>query len=447
MTRPKTAPTDPIHPLETRRLLADFASLAGTTLTLAGTGGADTFNLLERSGKLRVIRNGVEVRFNANAVKTIVANLNGGDDSFVMNSALTQIAKVFGGDGNDTITTARGNDRIEGGDGDDIIYCGYGDDRTYGGNGYDTLTYEGDQTGVSARSSVTTEGTEPYVDFHEVVSGDVRRAVEYDRHYEIERLEGSDVADALRITVSYQYLFWDDDHRRYELDGGRGDDYLYYLSPDVSSGHLQGGDGDDVIEASAYFSSLPVVEPGPGIDTFQLAATAFPITFVFPDDLENLTCPMGFEGTLTGNEQNNLIRVRSGSRRNSLFVNGLGGNDQIAMELKGFYGAFDSIFGGDGDDLISLQSLDEIDAPLRAIVRAGNGRDTVNGSHGNDTIYGDAGNDLIFGGDGADRLYGGDGNDTLDGQSGRDFLYGGTGNDRAKKQSTDRVVDSIELLT
>jgi Ca2+-binding RTX toxin-like protein len=85
--------------------------------------------------------------------------------------------------------------------------------------------------------------------------------------------------------------------------------------------------------------------------------------------------------------------------------------------------------------------------PLRTLILAGLGNDTVMGGQQADTIVCGAGNDYvdagggddlvrgitgqntILGGDGNDRLYGGFGSDLLEGGPGNDILLGGPGND------------------
>ncbi|MEQ1859298.1 MAG: FG-GAP-like repeat-containing protein [Chthoniobacteraceae bacterium] len=89
-----------------------------------------------------------------------------------------------------------------------------------------------------------------------------------------------------------------------------------------------------------------------------------------------------------------------------------------------------------GDDSINLSTLP---APTVAIVRGGDGNDTIIGSPQADTLYGGAGNDVLVGGAGVDSQYGEDGNDifgnptlTPDGvadDAGNDFNFGGPGFD------------------
>jgi Ca2+-binding RTX toxin-like protein len=447
----------PIQHLEPRRLFANFATLNAGTLTLTGTSYNDSFILLERSGKLRVIRDGAEVRFAASAVAKVIATLDAGNDSFVMNSALMLPATVFGGDGDDTIATSAGADRIEGGNGEDWIYCGYGNDRVYGGKEYDTLSYQGDRVGISVTNTVKTEEVDPLptISFDEFLSGNVIRVDERDRHGEIERIEGTDVPDSMKLSVFFHFYYWETERRRFELDGGDGDDSIAYKSPDpVAAAKLIGGEGNDLF-ASDTFDSTPLLDAGRGTDTYRRNSNHPTLAFTMPSHLENLVIPNGFDGEVTGNDLANDIRIQATSEPLRAKIDARDGDDRLFVQSPSSSRVENNtILGGDGDDRIEYYSFAyptipsfSLGAPAQpALIRGGAGNDTIVGTDSNETLYGDAGDDLIYGGGGADRFYGGDGNDTLDGQGGRDFIYGGSGTDRGRKQSSDRAFDSIELL-
>ena len=98
-------------------------------------------------------------------------------------------------------------------------------------------------------------------------------------------------------------------------------------------------------------------------------------------------------------------------------ISGLGGNDTICGDSdEGFGEAGDTLFGGDGNDLLIGSKL------------------SVN------ILYGDAGNDTLKGGNYRDTLFGGAGNDILDGGGGQDALVGGVGNDVLKGGSNSNDV-------
>src|SRR5262245_27651509 len=88
----------------------------------------------------------------------------------------------------------------------------------------------------------------------------------------------------------------------------------------------------------------------------------------------------------------------------TLFVNGLGGNDKITSTLAA--------------------------AAIRVTLDGGAGNDTVTGGALSDQIFGNLDNDSVLGGAGNDTLSGGDGNDTLTGGKGDDQLLGELGDDR-----------------
>ena len=88
--------------------------------------------------------------------------------------------------------------------------------------------------------------------------------------------------------------------------------------------------------------------------------------------------------------------------------------------------ANDTVYGGDGDDVIATQ--DE-DPQFGDQLYGDAGNDTISGANTNDQLYGGTGNDQLSGGGNTDTLDGGEGNDALDGGAGNDLLYGGDGDD------------------
>ena len=87
----------------------------------------------------------------------------------------------------------------------------------------------------------------------------------------------------------------------------------------------------------------------------------------------------------------------------SIVINALGGNDQVAVGRP-------------------------IAKPITA--NGGAGDDAMRGSAGRERLNGDAGADRLFGGGGGDLLDGGDDNDILVGGAGADRMLGGNGDDR-----------------
>jgi Ca2+-binding RTX toxin-like protein len=90
------------------------------------------------------------------------------------------------------------------------------------------------------------------------------------------------------------------------------------------------------------------------------------------------------------------------------------GNDQVRLELSTGPFLSNTVYGEDGDDLVT----------------GSNRRDVVFGGADEDFIYGNGGRDLLSGGDDNDALFGGDGNDVLMGGADNDQLWGEYGDDR-----------------
>jgi Ca2+-binding RTX toxin-like protein len=118
------------------------------TLSITLGNGGDVLQILGSGSNLRVVLNGVVTNYPADEfIGVVITGGDGNDYIRVKNTTLP--VSVFGGAGNDTITTAEGNDYVEGGLGNDAINLGDGDDYAigndetdtlYGGNGNDTLT-------------------------------------------------------------------------------------------------------------------------------------------------------------------------------------------------------------------------------------------------------------------------------------------------------------------
>jgi Ca2+-binding RTX toxin-like protein len=313
---------------------------------------------------------------------------------------------IFGNGGNDSIRGFGGADTLEGGSGNDSLRGDEGNDSLVGGSGADTLRGGNDRD--------TLEGG---------IGND--------------RLFGDDGNDLL-IGGS------DAD----TLSGGIGNDTLFSGVRTGTGGSgadlLDGGDNNDVLHSgfNGDSSANDTLIGGEGTDLafISLAGEAGPVTLlrvIMPD------------GSFGLNGGNGLI-VRSvesldleGSRFGELLC-GLGGSDNLRTG-----GGADTVFGGEGNDNISVTGTDT--AGVRLFGEAGNdrltggrgsdflegdhandltgGHDRLSGGGGADTLLGQRGDDRLSGEDGADRLDGGVGNDLLEGGAGIDTLIGGVGND------------------
>jgi Ca2+-binding RTX toxin-like protein len=111
----------------------------------------------------------------------------------------------------------------------------------------------------------------------------------------------------------------------------------------------------------------------------------------------------------------------------AIFVDGGDGDDTILGSLD----LNDSLFGGDGNDLINFVAgtPGTINRQGNLTIDGGDGDDTLNGADGNDTILGGDGNDTVQAWIGNDVVSGGDGDDTLDAFDGADSVNGNDGDD------------------
>ncbi|HEY2411086.1 MAG TPA: hypothetical protein VGI40_02525, partial [Pirellulaceae bacterium] len=126
--------------------------------------------------------------------------------------------------------------------------------------------------------------------------------------------------------------------------------------------------------------------------------------------------------------------VTFGTNLDQLNISTLGGNDSVT--LTGAVPIPAVVDAGAGDDTVDGSGLTSLTNSLRALGGAGN--DTLAGGPANDTLDGGDGNDTITGGPGADQMTGGSGSDTFiwnqggaaDSGDANDVVDGGDGIDQ-----------------
>lgn len=174
------------------------------------------------------------------------------------------------------------------------------------------------------------------------------------------------------------------------LYGGGGNDTMFGgatdSADDGSFDQLRGGDGDDWIQDHANASQ---VYGGSGNDEITLNFTS-----------------SSADTTIFGGTGNDEAYV-SGSYDSSTVD--LGDGHDWLIELGSGGNQVDTVWGGGGDDVISIYA----------------GNDTAWGGTGGDAIWSGAGNDTIYGGDGDDHIYGGEFGAGTD----HNYIYGGIGAD------------------
>ncbi len=354
-------------------------------------------------------------------------------------SAVNLPVTVFGGSGNDSLTTGAGSDLLGGDDGQDSLVSGAGSDQLMGGNGNDTITSGagfdlldgGDGTADILMESTTTNLALSSAQLT-IGLGD---GSEVDDHINFEKaiLLGGGAANVMTASNADIPV---------SLFGGGGNDVLIgsnqadYVDGQGGNDTLSARDGNDTLNGAA------------GIDVFRDVAYS---DFV-PGEIRNLTLTnssflvkvgpgtlsadslLGFEvADITGGGMRDLFNASGFTNTGVTTINGGGGNDVIvgtagADMIFTLTGA-DSILGGGGSDSVFSGSGNDT-------ISGGAGADNLNGQNGNDSIVGDADNDILIGGAGQDILSGNAGNDFLSGQDGFNQLFGGDGNDTLQGGST-----------
>lgn len=254
--------------------LSDGASayIDGDTLKINGTNSSEKFTLSVSGDNLKVTRrvgNSSSCdNFYLSQMDEVYAVLNRGNDTY-NGKDVNVIQKVYGGDGNDHITTGRQNDYIRGGNnndtifgnsgndtilgdnGDDEVDGGYGNDSIRGGSGHDKLlgSYNNDTILGDNGGDLIMGG-----------QGEDRLYGGNDNDYigggcVLENANGGDIYDAPHCDHSKDgadKLYGGNGHD--VLSGGRGSDTLYgddgddYLAGNEGrEDRLHGGDGDDAL--------------------------------------------------------------------------------------------------------------------------------------------------------------------------------------------------------
>ena len=402
------------------------------------------------------------------------AVLHGEGDNDVLSGGWTIGTYLYGGDGDDRITTGLLGGYAFGGDGDDWLGASDYDAVLQGGAGND------DMYGI--RSAMVTAD---YSDAAGYVTVDLRIQDWQDTHS-----SGSDRLSSIgNLTGSAYGDVLTGDGFRNVLSGGLGADRLNgdggsdWLIGGEGGDTLNGGDGGDVLVGEAGDDHL---DGGSGADTAVFAGPRSLYTITLAGGVTTVSGPEGTDrltnverlhfadgvyapngatpaGAVTGTAQADAL---TGSQGDDILFGGAG-DDVITPG-----GGFDTVHGGDGIDTVvlpyhsgeyrithfggvttivsgwqtlTLSGVERLQFDTRTIILAPNGGDyiTDTGTHdfliglslndllvatqGNDRLEGRAGDDHLQGGNGEDALYGGTGDDILDGGSGGDLIDGGEG--------------------
>lgn len=378
----------------------------------------------------------------------------GGND--ILSGGWADGARLYGGDGDDRITTSLFDGFAFGGAGDDVLMSSDYTAVLQGGAGNDTFRGQRDYM-------VTAD----YSDADDYVTVDLRVVGAQDTHARgfdslqgIGNLNGSDHADILN-----------GDARRNVLSGGLGADQL---NGDGGTDWLVGGSGGDSLNGGADSDLLvgeggdDIIDGGGGNDDAVFTGARALYTISVADGVTTVTGPDGVDrlsnverlhfadGVFAADGSTPAAALAGTGAADSLV--GASGDDVIlggaGDDLITPNGGMDSIDGGGGIDTVVLpyaqgeyrvsvfgavtaviystyavvlSGVERLQFATRTILLGPNGGEYIAGTGDADFLIGLGMNDELVGGGGADRLEGRDGDDVLDGGAGDDTIIGGDG--------------------
>ena len=355
--------------------------------------------------------------------------LGGRNDDRVVTSVA--FATLSGGRGNDTLTASGGNDTFlwSLGDGSDTI---------------DDTSAKVDSIGRPQPNSIVFSARIAASDVRLAgAAGSLRLQIGPDPNDGIV-IAGYDQGNADATTPIDRLVFADGSVLSFTdllargFDGGDGDDVL---SATAGDDRLDGHAGNDLLRGGAGNDTLI---GGTGDDT--LVGGAGNDRYVFAagdgqDVIDNADATVGSVDTLelSGIAPADIVLVANAT---DLVIQVRDSTDRITVRNHFNGAALDGIDFGSGivwneaDIAARLTTLAFTEGP--DFVTGTNGDDNLLALGGNDTVWGiggadhldgGTGNDQLRGGDGADTLLGADGNDSLWGDTGDDLVDGGSGND------------------
>lgn len=323
-------------------------------------------------------------------------------------------AKVWGGPGDDEITTGVNNDEVWPGGGADFVATDSGldivhasaqdgaEDRVYGGSWPDTLYLETTARATYDPNTLGGDGVagenDDYVSFEEVHSGPGgatvyagRRAMTFDATLGTgNRFVGGPGDDVFRAapgdpTAEFSYERSTDPVFVEYQGGGTWADYSDSDRDELRNvKRLRGGSGNDTIIVPTEVPGLQV-RPGPGSDDVYLPPAGRVMAEPTPDGADDIQ---------SAGSNSPSPCVMDYSLRTSAV------NVSIGATTPGFAG------GNDG-------AVNEGDQVACTTVVGTAHADTLTGSTAADTLHGGGGGDTFNGGLGSDNLVGGAGADTV----------------------------------
>lgn len=319
----------------------DATLVAGAGLaTLIGGHGHNTYKVNNSADVIDAQADALSNNVFASVSYTLTGNLR--NLTLTGNAALT----ATGGDLGGTITGNAGNDTLVGGAGDDTLIAGSGVATLMGGAGNDTYK-------INNAADVITEA--PNTDVNSVLT-----TVSYVLPANVQNLTGTGSGD-LTLTGNDLNNVITGNAGHDTLVGGTGNSTLVAGSGVAT---MIGGSGDNTFKVNNV-ADVVTQKANSGLNTIISS-----VSYVAPDNVQDLLLTGAASLTATGNGGNNLIVANSGN---------------------------DTLIGGAGVSVLEGRT----------------GRATLRDTGGSGALLGGSNNDTIVGGTGAAFIDGGAGNDAI----------------------------------
>ncbi|MEH1974417.1 MAG: calcium-binding protein [Nostoc sp.] len=299
------------------------------------------------------ITDGFDV-FNANSTQSTIFNLNTvtflNDLSNNVSGFDNSDDVINGQGGDDIIDGLSGNDLLRGGAGNDSLVGGSGNDTLVGGVGNDSLTGNDSLVGGTGNDYLNVEFSTGDNTLNGGAGNDTLRGGASTGNNLLSGDDGNDYLYTSNVYSSVSGYIYFPSSSNNTLNGGAGDDTLDAQAP-LGNNLLSGGDGNDSLFSSGYYESRGINFGSSG------------------------------NNTLNGGAGDDYLSARYSTGNNLL--SGNDGNDSLSISAY----LFTSV---NYDDYLSSS-----------------GNNTLNGGAGDDTLNAQSpsGNNLLSGGDGNDSFY------------------------------------------
>ena len=210
------------------------------------------------------------------------------------------------------------------------------------------------------------------------------------------------------------------------IDAGAGNDVVF---GGMADDQIYGGTGDDILHGNSGLDAFYFAK-GDGHDTVLFNSNDSNFSDrIFLTDTQS-TEPLSFvkfnNSLILKYSETDSVTLKDFFNSDGYLPEGIAFSDQVTWsreeilaktvingsdeddQVWGFNGTFNTILAGNGDDYIYVGNSG-------SLVDAGQGNDTIYGGEGNDTLIGGKGDDSIYASNGIDTLYfsKGDGQDTV----------------------------------